>query len=186
MMQRVLRPLRRVHALRATRAMRLSSTALRDSNLAAGPSSVASAYELPDGRVISVGSERFRCAEVLFRPSLAGSDAPGVHELVHRTIMACDLDVRKELYANIVVSGGATMLPGFEVRLSKELSALAPPGAKVRVIAPPERKYSSWIGGSILARPPLSRREPGRDEGAPSAAMGTLHVSWASALAGAA
>ena len=108
-------------------------------------------YELPDGQVITVGSERFRCAEALFQPSVAGLEGKGLHELVYETIMACPVDARKDLFANVVVCGGSTMFSGFKDRLSKELTALAPASMEVKVIAPPERKYSVWIGGSILS-----------------------------------
>jgi len=108
-------------------------------------------YELPDGRNIKVGNQRFRCPEVLFDPSLIGKEAAGVHETTYNTIMKCDVDIRKDLYANIVLSGGSTMYPGLQDRLTKEMTALAPPTMKIKVVAPPERKYSVWIGGSILS-----------------------------------
>ncbi|KAH9249846.1 actin-1 [Batrachochytrium salamandrivorans] len=63
--------------------------------------------------------------------------------------MKCDVDIR--LYANIVLSGGSTMYEGIAERLNKEMVALVPNTMKVKVVAPPERKYSVWIGGSILA-----------------------------------
>ena len=65
--------------------------------------------------------------------------------------MKCDVDIRKDLYANIVLSGGTTMFPGIAERLTKEVTILAPAAVKIKVVAPPERKYSVWIGGSILA-----------------------------------
>ncbi|WMV08586.1 hypothetical protein MTR67_001971 [Solanum verrucosum] len=65
--------------------------------------------------------------------------------------MRCDDDIRKYLFANIVLSGGSTMFPGIAECMSKEITALAPSYTKIKVIAPPERKYSSWIGGSVLA-----------------------------------
>ena len=65
--------------------------------------------------------------------------------------MKCDVDIRKDLYANIVLSGGTTMFQGIGERMTKELTALAPSTMKIKVIAPPERKYSVWIGGSILS-----------------------------------
>jgi len=65
--------------------------------------------------------------------------------------MKSDVDIRKDLFANIVLSGGSTMFPGLAERMSKDITALAPRGMKIEVIAPPERKYSTWIGGSILA-----------------------------------
>jgi len=108
-------------------------------------------YELPDGNIITVGSERFRCPEVLFQPSLVGKEGNGVHDATFRSIMQCDIDVRRALYANVVLSGGTTMFQGIGERMTKELSKLAPSTMKIKVIAPPERKYSVWIGGSILS-----------------------------------
>lgn len=108
-------------------------------------------YELPDGQVITIGSERFRCPEILFQPAHIGMEAPGIHETTYSSIMKCDVDIRKDLYGNIVLSGGSTMFPGIADRMNKEIAALAPNSMKIKVVAPPERKYSVWIGGSILA-----------------------------------
>merc|ERR1712011_51446 len=108
-------------------------------------------YELPDGNIITVGSERFRCPEVLFQPSFIGKEASGIHDTTFQSIMKCDVDIRKDLYANVVLSGGTTMFTGIGERMTKELTALAPSTMKIKVIAPPERKYSVWIGGSILS-----------------------------------
>jgi actin len=114
-------------------------------------SSVDSSYELPDGQVINIGSERFRACECLFQPSLLGLESDGIHQATYNSIMKCDIDVRKELYNNIVLSGGTTMFSGMPQRMTKEMQALVPPNMKLKVVAPPERKYSVWIGGSILA-----------------------------------
>eukprot|EP00441_Pelagodinium_beii_P038236 CAMPEP_0197646624 /NCGR_PEP_ID=MMETSP1338-20131121/23759_1 /TAXON_ID=43686 ORGANISM="Pelagodinium beii, Strain RCC1491" /NCGR_SAMPLE_ID=MMETSP1338 /ASSEMBLY_ACC=CAM_ASM_000754 /LENGTH=376 /DNA_ID=CAMNT_0043220279 /DNA_START=62 /DNA_END=1192 /DNA_ORIENTATION=- len=108
-------------------------------------------YELPDGNLVTLGSERFRCAEVLFRPELLGREAQGIHDLIHTSIMKSDMDVRRHLFGNVVLSGGTMMFPGVGERMTKELTALAPSTVKIKVIAPPERKYSVWIGGSILS-----------------------------------
>eukprot|EP00441_Pelagodinium_beii_P008184 CAMPEP_0197703510 /NCGR_PEP_ID=MMETSP1338-20131121/125473_1 /TAXON_ID=43686 ORGANISM="Pelagodinium beii, Strain RCC1491" /NCGR_SAMPLE_ID=MMETSP1338 /ASSEMBLY_ACC=CAM_ASM_000754 /LENGTH=281 /DNA_ID=CAMNT_0043287407 /DNA_START=18 /DNA_END=863 /DNA_ORIENTATION=+ len=103
------------------------------------------------GIIITVGSERFRCPEVLFQPSFVGKEASGIHDTTFQSIMKCDVDIRKDLYANVVLSGGTTMFTGIGERMTKELTALAPSTMKIKVIAPPERKYSVWIGGSILS-----------------------------------
>jgi actin-related protein len=108
-------------------------------------------YELPDGQVITVGAERFRCPEVLFKPNFIGLEQEGVHKLTFQSIMKCDVDIRKDLYNNIVMSGGTTMFNGIAERMQKEIKALAPDSMTIKIIAPPERKYSVWIGGSILS-----------------------------------
>jgi actin-related protein len=108
-------------------------------------------YELPDGQVITIGNERFRCPEVMFKPNFIGLEQEGIHKLTFQSIMKCDVDIRKDLYSNTVMSGGTTMFDGIAERMQKELKALAPDSMTIKIIAPPERKYSVWIGGSILS-----------------------------------
>merc|ERR1711998_309405 len=71
-------------------------------------SSHEKSYELPDGQVITLSSELFRCAEALFQPSLLGREADGIAGMVYSSIMACDVDVRKDFYSNIILAGGST------------------------------------------------------------------------------
>lgn len=120
----------------------------------AASSPVKSTYELPDGQVITLGNERFTCPEAMFRPCLLDVSSEGVHKDVFQSITKCNTDLRKELYANIILSGGNTLIQGFQERLLKEIIAIAPSKAKVEVKARPERQYSVWIGGSILASLP--------------------------------
>jgi len=114
-------------------------------------SEIERSYEMPDGKVITIGPERFKCPEVLFQPNLAGKEDGGIHDKTFQSIQKCDVDVRKEMYANIVLSGGTTMFEGIGERMTKEMTALAPATMKIKVLAPPERKYSVWIGGSIMS-----------------------------------
>ena len=108
-------------------------------------------YLLPDGRTIKLGSERFRAPEILFNPQLVGHESLGIHQTVLDTINRVDLDLRKPLFSNILLAGGATLTRGFGDRLLKEVKKEAFKDVPVKIYAPPERTYSTWVGGSILA-----------------------------------
>merc|ERR1719333_1975301 len=108
-------------------------------------------FEMPDGQVVTVHNQMIRCPELMFKPSLDGKEMMGLHELTKKTVNDCDLDVRKDLLGNVVMSGGTTMFPNMPERLQAELQQLVPEATKVKVIAPPERIISVWIGGSILS-----------------------------------
>ena len=65
--------------------------------------------------------------------------------------MKCDADIRREMFKNLILSGGTTLFENMKERMKYELTELAPSTYSINVLAPPERKYSTWLGGSILA-----------------------------------
>ena len=111
-------------------------------------------YTLPDRQTITIGNERFHCPELLFQPVLNDLEIKGIHQQVFKSISKCDIDIREDLYANIVLSGGTTMYEGLADRLKKEVTELASKLLTVKVVAPEERKYAVWVGGSILSSLP--------------------------------
>jgi len=84
-------------------------------------------------------------------PGAIGSEELPLDGLIYNMIQRCDIDLRRELYSNIVLSGGSTMFPGLKERLHKEITEMIPDTIEVKIVAPPERRYSVWIGGSILS-----------------------------------
>lgn len=124
---------------------------LRLNPQSASSNSPENIYRLPDGRELRLGPERFRAPEVLFSPHIIGSEANGLPQMVSDAISRADLDLRGPLYESIVLSGGSTLYRGFGDRLIQELKQTAAANTKIKAYAPPERKYSTWIGGSILA-----------------------------------
>ena len=97
-----------------------------------------------------MGIPQFKAPEILFRPELIGSELPGIHTSLLSSLLKTDLDLRKGLLCNILLSGGTTLTPGFGDRLLLELKKQVPPDFKLKIYAPQDRHVSSWIGGSIL------------------------------------
>ena len=110
-------------------------------------------YKLPDGKEVNLNKELFICPELLFQPNLIGKEIPGIPMQMYNSIMKCETDLRKELYSNMILAGGNTLLNDFHERIHQEMECLAPSSVlpKLKVIAPNERKYTAWIGGALFA-----------------------------------
>ena len=121
--------------------------------------------EEKDRRIpFQLGTSRYRAPEVLFNPELIGEECEGIHEILSGSIQRSDMDLRRTLYQNIVLSGGSTLsrgkrrerekrdeekwslVLGFGDRLLTELKRSAPKEVKIKISAPRERLYSTWIG----------------------------------------
>lgn len=122
-------------------------------------------YELPDGLTIEIGADRFKVPDVLFNPSLVQAipgmesyadtaHVRGLPQMVIESINKCDVDIRRELFSSILLAGGTASMQQLKERLEKDLIEVAPQAARVKVLASgnaTERRFSVWIGGSILA-----------------------------------
>ena len=112
-------------------------------------------YELPDDKgIIQVDhGKRFRSTEIIFNPKLVGSEENGLASIAYRAIEKCDADLKINLYNNIVLAGGSTMMPGFHERFDYEIKNWAKNSTKteINVSADLHRKYAAWMGGSMIA-----------------------------------
>jgi len=119
-------------------------------------------YELPDGRVIKMGAERFEAPECLFSPHLIDCENDGMADMLFKMIQEADIDLRPAFYKHIVLSGGTTMFPGLPSRLEKDMRDLYLKNIlkgdekklakfKLRIEDPPRRKHMVFLGGSVLA-----------------------------------
>lgn len=124
-----------------------------EKNKATSSTQVTKTYELPDGSTVNVNLPRFMAPEALFHPDLIkeGDETLGMHRLCFKSITECDLDVRKDLYENIILSGGSTLYEGLPDRVEQEVDKLCPQQGVVKVIATKDRYYSVWTGGSTLS-----------------------------------
>lgn len=124
-----------------------------DKKVAQSSSQFEKTYELPDGSTVQVNFPRFAAPEALFNTSMImeGNEELGMHQMADKSITECDVDIRRDLYENIILSGGTTLYDGIVDRLDKELNATAPQAGMVKIIATADRYFSVWLGGSTLA-----------------------------------
>eukprot|EP01063_Lacrimia_lanifica_P025138 TRINITY_DN3290_c0_g2_i1.p1 TRINITY_DN3290_c0_g2~~TRINITY_DN3290_c0_g2_i1.p1 ORF type:complete len:440 (+),score=124.31 TRINITY_DN3290_c0_g2_i1:133-1320(+) len=131
--------------------------------------SVDKLYTMPDGAQIKLVNDRFTAPEAMFNPKIIGKNCDGVQTAAHNCIQRCDSFIRNELYANITLAGGNTLFQQFDARLTREMEVLTTPASAIKnalalardtsrppikVDARPERRFSAWLGSSLLASMP--------------------------------
>ncbi|XP_063284159.1 uncharacterized protein LOC134569180 [Pelobates fuscus] len=108
-------------------------------------------YKLPDGKIITIHKERYKCPETLFHPARIGMESQGIDRMCFNSIMKCDIDIRSTLCSNVLLSGGSSMFHGIGERMSKELASLIPPESPLNVNTSTDPLLAVWMGGSILS-----------------------------------
>lgn len=110
-------------------------------------------YELPDknGIRIKLDEEILQCPESCFNPSLINKHIPGIHEIIFESIKKCESELRREMYSNVILAGGNTMLNNFYNRMNKELTILAPNSIKTKITSNSERNCLVWMGGAVVS-----------------------------------
>ena len=106
---------------------------------------------LPDGNVIKLGVERIYPAEILYKPEMIGLEYPGFHEMIYNSINNADIELRKKLYENILLSGGNTAIKGTSNKVFSELKQLVNPNMKIKMHAPKNPHLLCWIGGNVIS-----------------------------------
>ncbi|XP_008589321.1 PREDICTED: actin-related protein T1-like [Galeopterus variegatus] len=114
------------------------------------PVEIQMEYRLPDRNVIQIGAKPYQVPEDLFLPDQLGIHNLGLSKMVFSSIMKCDRDIQKKLFAQIVLSGGTTLFPGLEEGLMREVEQLAFKGTPIKITASPDRCFSAWIGASVM------------------------------------
>uniref|UniRef100_A0ABI8AAY5 Actin like 10 n=3 Tax=Felinae TaxID=338152 RepID=A0ABI8AAY5_FELCA len=110
---------------------------------------------LGNGCSFCLSSERFRCPEPIFQPSLLGQAEPGLPALAFQALQRVPATLRTRLADTVVLAGGSTLFPGFTERLEMELEAQCRRhgyGAlRPHLVAKPGRGTAVWTGGSMVA-----------------------------------
>ncbi len=113
--------------------------------------SIETQYMLPDGELVSVGTERFMAPEILFQPGLANKKSQPLDELIWHTIEKCGTSRRSLFLSNILLTGGTSLLPNLPDRLFRKLQERMGSEGTVHISAPVNRGYLGWLGGALVS-----------------------------------
>lgn len=108
-------------------------------------------YELPDKQKVNFGKELIEAPEIIFNPDKIGKKPFGMGELIYKSYFSIDTEIRKALFSNIVLVGGNTLFNNLPERICLNIKSFGGNSVDFKIVAPAERKYAPWIGGSVLA-----------------------------------
>ena len=106
-------------------------------------------YILPDGNIVELGNEIYEIPESIFNPNIIEMQIDSLPQTILNSINECDISTRKELFNNIILTGGNTFIKGFETRLKKEIDEIKK--RNCGIISLKERNYAAWIGASGIS-----------------------------------
>ena len=107
--------------------------------------------DLPDGSQIKLSSELWECSEVLFNPAKYAIEGLGVHNVCVKAVAKSDIDTRAELYKNVMLIGGSTMIPNFTARLKQEIQKLIPTSLELVLQDQHDKILAPWIGAYVIS-----------------------------------
>lgn len=117
---------------------------------------------------VDLGHECFMGPEIFFSPEIASPDfSTPLPDLIDQVVQACPIDARRDLYKNVVLSGGSTTFKDFSKRLQRDLKAIVEERLAytrdlsgvvnktdqlaVKVVSHTNQRYAVWNGGSLFA-----------------------------------
>jgi actin-related protein len=106
---------------------------------------------MPDGTQVSISAERVSILEQMFSQGDATEGFTGVQNMVVDSIGMTDIDIRKDLFQSVILTGGNSCFKGFVERLQRQIPEIAPQSVRVKVIHAAEKEFTPWVGGSILS-----------------------------------
>ncbi|CDH52255.1 arp6 actin-related protein 6 homolog [Lichtheimia corymbifera JMRC:FSU:9682] len=119
-------------------------------------------------QILTMNNERFMIPELLMHPSDIGIQQAGIPEAITQSVNACDAELHGLLYANIILVGGNTNIPGYRERIMQDLRTMAPSTYELRIAQPENPVEYAWHGGqnfvALSSRSDLQRTFVSRKE----------------------
>lgn len=99
---------------------------------------------------ITLCTDRYRGSEILFQPGIVGMECEGLNEVLDHVLSYFDSSYRQKLMDFVLLSGGNTLLPNFDLRIKRELTMLNPVGTQINIVRAADAMLDSWKGARML------------------------------------
>lgn len=103
---------------------------------------------------VTLQTDRYRGSEILFQPSIVGLESEGITEILEHTLNYFDGEsqIRQLLLDFVLLSGGNTLTPNFDLRIKQELRMLTPVGTPINVVRALDAQLDSWKGARLFVQ----------------------------------